>query len=193
MRKAEESRPRGRHLRSSSSRPAAAAASSTSTSELKWVVGAHQILDLNIHITGVQYIRIHPTGSRRPKTALLAVSRSMHWLCLHPHPPFASHSLTDSLTHQICSDPAANHQSARGAEGGCNPRPGLGRSHKANGGQKRDLVRRAREEERERERHRRSVDQVSGTFGWFTECSQPASQPAGLSLASAAAVVQECM
>lgn len=114
MRKAEESRPRGRHLRSSSSRPAAA--TPVQANELGWSERT-RFLDLNIHITGVQYIRTHPTGSRRPKTALLAVSRSMHWLCLHPHSPFASHSLTDSLTHQICSDPAANHQSARGGGG----------------------------------------------------------------------------
>lgn len=140
-------------------------------------------------------VRTHPTGSRRPKTALLAVSRSMHWLCLHPHSPFASHSLTDSLTHQICSDPAANHQSARGG-GGVQPTPGARTvSQGQRGTEKRsgEESEGAEKRERERERHRRSVDQVSGTFGWFTECSQPASQPAGLSLASAAAVVQECM
>lgn len=192
MRKAEESRPRGRHLRAAAVGQQQQAAP-VQANEFGWSERT-RFLDLNIHITGVQYLRTHPTGSRRPKTALLAVSRSMHCCASTPTPPsLLTHSRTHSLTRSVVTQQRIINRP--GGEGGCNPRPGLGRSHKANGGKKRDLVRRARESEGEgeRERHRRSVDQVSGTFGWFTECSQPASQPAGLSLASAAAVVQECM
>lgn len=100
MRKAEESRPRGRHLRSSISRPAAAAAP-VQANELGWSERT-RFLDLNIHITGVQYIRTHPTGSRRPKTALLAVSRSMHCCASTPTPPsLLTHSRTHSLTRSV--------------------------------------------------------------------------------------------
>lgn len=125
---------------------------------------------------------IHPTGSRRPKTALLAVSRSMHWLCLHPHSPFASltHSRTHSLTRSVVTQQRIINRP--GGEGGCNPRPGLGRSHKANGGQKRDLVRRAREGERERERGTgevwtRSRGRLAGSPN---AASQPASRQVSL-------------
>lgn len=135
------------------------------------MVGAHQILDLNIHITGVQYIRTHPTGSRRPKTALLAVSRSMHWLCLHPHSPFASHSLTDSLTHQICSDPAANHQSARGATH-ARGSDGLTRP---TGDRK---TRSGEESERGRERERGTGERWTRSRGRLAGSPNAASQPA---------------
>lgn len=150
---------------------------------MNWVVGAHQILDLNIHITGVQYIRTHPTGSRRPKTALLAVSRSMHWLCLHPHSPFASHSLTDSLTHQICSDPAANHQSARGGRGGATHARGSDGLTRPTGDRK---TRSGEESEgaEKREREREAQAKCGPGLGdvWLVHRMQPASQPAGRSL-----------
>lgn len=117
---------------------------------------------------------IHPTGSRRPKTALLAVSRSMHWLCLHPHPPFASHSLTDSLTHQICSDPAANHQSARGG-GGVQPTPG---ARTVSQGQRGKEKRSGEESEGGRGRERGTGEVWTRSRGRLAGSPNAASQPA---------------
>lgn len=101
----------------------------------------------------------------------------MHWLCLHPHSPFASHSLTDSLTHQICSDPAANHQSARGGGEGATHARGSDGLTRPTGDRK---TRSGEESEggRKRERERGTGEVWTRSRGRLAGSPNAASQPA---------------
>lgn len=122
----------------------------------------------------IQY-SIHPTGSRRPKTALLAVSRSMHWLCLHPHPPFASHthSRTHSLTRSIVTQQRIINRP------GVQPTPG---ARTVSQGQRGKEKRSGEESERGREREAQAKCGPGLGDVWLVHRMQPASQPAGRSL-----------
>lgn len=142
---------------------------------MNWVVGAHQILDLNIHITGVQYIRTHPTGSRRPKTALLAVSRSMHCCASTPTPPsLLTHSRTHSLTRSVVTQQRIINRPG-GRRGGATHARGSDGLTRPTGDRK---TRSGEESEGERGRERGTGEVWTRSRGRLAGSPNAASQPA---------------